>query len=769
MATPYRIKRSSVTGKRPTLADLEKGELALNFYDGHLFAERDTGGVGIGTTVALLTPWIEDFGGGKITFSGNRVIIDGTNSIQIPVGNTSQRDNVGSAVTGQIRYNTSTSSFEGFGSGNSWGSLGGVKDVDQDTHITAESAAGVDEDRLTFYTAGTTKVVITPDGHVGIGSTTPNTGAHSSNSKILNVGVVTANTYHGDQIVGTPTGGSFRSGAMSSPNVADKTKDQVEELNYILGKLVPAAPPTISGKAFSFLDSARSSGWSSSSWTQSGYLCAGFTPDNHTEGDYTPNTTTLLDRNVDNKFQSTTITQIGPGDSGTVTGYVNNVGVGTTTLNITYGLYASKSDNGTYGDLVISNDVDYSTIAGISSFFYEVYDVKINSDSGSIGYACSTGVCKAYIKHGANQSANAYWYEDPSSVSAPVISFGSVTIPASPTLAYSSGVPHYTQASANAFSYDLTVTNASGDMYYYSDYKLVVAENATTGFSKPVANLKYNQFYSGATQGTHPPQRNFGVSSGVTTSVSHVVRNIHDTITSSEPFHGWDCYTPYGQHINQHRSYTPDINIMGTTATTAKMDEDNISCSVGTGSSVPVRSKAGSGADNPSPTFATWTGGSAGSIDTFEGVVRGGVLRHDETNYASGYVPAGPDYSSGRSGAQYFQVTIERSNISTFNITFNGAIAGCWVNMPNNSSWTTSLSGTNGWADMFNEYVGSGVPRNADPGCAYGGAMTTATGSQTKTCTFGTESSSNASDNIILVRFKLASGDYINSMSFTST
>ena len=70
MATPFRLKRSSVTGKRPALTDLQIGELAFNFYDGHLFAERDTGGVGIATTVALLTPWIENFGGGSINYNG---------------------------------------------------------------------------------------------------------------------------------------------------------------------------------------------------------------------------------------------------------------------------------------------------------------------------------------------------------------------------------------------------------------------------------------------------------------------------------------------------------------------------------------------------------------------------------------------------------------------------------------------------------------------------------------------------------------------------
>jgi hypothetical protein len=66
---PFRIKRSAVEGKRP--ADLELGELALNTYDGRLFAKKDTGGVGVGTTVTLLTPWVENIGGGLYYNEGN--------------------------------------------------------------------------------------------------------------------------------------------------------------------------------------------------------------------------------------------------------------------------------------------------------------------------------------------------------------------------------------------------------------------------------------------------------------------------------------------------------------------------------------------------------------------------------------------------------------------------------------------------------------------------------------------------------------------------
>ena len=68
MATPFRLKRSAIEGKRPGLTDLQLGELALNTYDGYLYTERD--GVGV-TTVTNLTPWYENYGGGSIYYSNS--------------------------------------------------------------------------------------------------------------------------------------------------------------------------------------------------------------------------------------------------------------------------------------------------------------------------------------------------------------------------------------------------------------------------------------------------------------------------------------------------------------------------------------------------------------------------------------------------------------------------------------------------------------------------------------------------------------------------
>jgi len=615
MATPFRLKRSSVTGKRPALADVQIGELAFNFYDGHLFAERDTGGVGIATTVALLTPWKENFGGGSITY----------------------------------------------------------------------------------------------------------------------VGVVTANTYHGDQVIGTPAGG-FKSGAFTIAN-SDHTKDSINELNFILGKLVPDSPDTFNGLALSLTGTAGV-----------GRLCQGFTPTNNTGGS-APSAGTQYTRNTDSTITTNYINDVGPGDAGTVTGKVNAVGVGTTTLD-------TGTNNFTSGAVQIADNKDASEStrnSGITSQFYQVYDVRLLNATSPDGFN------KAFLTHGSATTGEVFWYEDPSTVSAPVISFSSVTEPSSPSFSYSSGIPHYTQASANNFTYNLTVTNASGDMYSNNTF-VTQDNNSGTAFANS-GNKSYTNFAGG----TNPPTQNYGVGTGVATLITNTFRNIHSTITSNH-FTRYDASTPYGSHNNQRISYSTPLNIMGTTARPNQIDEDSIT---NFGSNDGVRVKAGSAADNPSATFVAWTGGSAGSIDTYEATVRGGVLRHDQTNYSTGYLPVGPNYSVGRSGAQYYQVLLEQEFISSFKIVVTGSYGGCWVCMPNNSAWNTSLSGKNGWADMFTAYRGAGVPTTAEPGCATGTVMSGSSG--TFTCTFGTESTSNAGSPFrILIRWRLDGADSITAMSYTT-
>ena len=114
-----------------------------------------------------------------------RVTLDvsANDAIIIPVGTTSQRPNYdadapnSNGIVGAIRYNIETDQFEGFGTpfdgdfltGGYWGSLGGVKDIDGDTYITAQEDSN-DDDILRFINDGNTNMIIDASGRVGIGT-----------------------------------------------------------------------------------------------------------------------------------------------------------------------------------------------------------------------------------------------------------------------------------------------------------------------------------------------------------------------------------------------------------------------------------------------------------------------------------------------------------------------------------------------------------------------------------------------------------------------
>ena len=79
------------------------------------------------------------------------VIINSSGALKIPTGSTLQRPSV--PVTGQIRYNSSLSRYEGY-NGTNWVILQGVEDLDGDTKITAELTEGANDGVIRFYSQG---------------------------------------------------------------------------------------------------------------------------------------------------------------------------------------------------------------------------------------------------------------------------------------------------------------------------------------------------------------------------------------------------------------------------------------------------------------------------------------------------------------------------------------------------------------------------------------------------------------------------------------
>ena len=114
-----------------------------------VFTITNDGKVGIGNTTPVYT-----------------LDINNVDGIKLPSGNISQRPNP--STLGVIRYNTENNEFEGYGAGNSWGSLGGVKNIQGDTYITADS-----NDDLKFYTNTNIRMIINNTGDIGIGNINP--------------------------------------------------------------------------------------------------------------------------------------------------------------------------------------------------------------------------------------------------------------------------------------------------------------------------------------------------------------------------------------------------------------------------------------------------------------------------------------------------------------------------------------------------------------------------------------------------------------------
>ena len=88
---------------------------------------------------------------------GTTLHISATDALTLPVGTTGQRP--GSAANGQIRYNSTLSTIEGYaGAWKNLASGSAIQDADEDTKVQVEESS--DEDKIRFDIAGTQRMII---------------------------------------------------------------------------------------------------------------------------------------------------------------------------------------------------------------------------------------------------------------------------------------------------------------------------------------------------------------------------------------------------------------------------------------------------------------------------------------------------------------------------------------------------------------------------------------------------------------------------------
>lgn len=212
-------------------------------------------------------------GDASISIRNNNVAIKGqfdissSSAFKIPSGTTAQRPDP--AQTGQMRYNTTTNTFEGFGAGNTWGSLGGVKDTNQDTYISAESFPTSNDDTLRFFNSNIETMTLTPLG-LGLATQQPterleiSSGNAKFNNNIYvmtNIGIATSNPTESLHVVGnarvssniyTTSLGIGRSNLTETLEVAGNAKlnsNLYVLSNLAIGKSNPTSPLDMLGNA----------------------------------------------------------------------------------------------------------------------------------------------------------------------------------------------------------------------------------------------------------------------------------------------------------------------------------------------------------------------------------------------------------------------------------------------------------------------------------------------------------------------------------------
>jgi hypothetical protein len=511
-----------------------------------------------------------------------------------------------------------------------------------------------------------------------------------------------------------------------------KISAAIDGLNEVLSLLVPAQPPAFPNAQALTLTSVGTSP----------LQAAGAVPNN--TGTTSPWSAGQAVTRLTSNATTNTFNDMGPGNSGTVTLINNGASSGSRVL-------TGTGDNGTYGNLVIADQKDFPVI---TPGFWKSIDI---SGSGIVG---TQGTNRISINHSAAGSTGDVFYIRDNITATPVVSSVGLSQSGSPTFAYSSSVPHYGDSTATLTG-SASVNNLSGETYYGGSTPFTVS-----GTNSIIAS----QSYTYATLGITTPITRQTVAATPITPVSILVNgtNIHNS----------GLIQAVSTNVNGSSAATnlsSSIVLVKRGTVGSRIDEMNIPITIAgtTGDSVAQRISSNSNADTPNYTFTgtstDWVQNAA--LSTYETAVVAGLLSHNQTNYSTGHLPVGPNLSVGRTGAQYITFWFRRTPVSKFDLQLTtgvSGIGGCWIKLVGQETTST----LNGWFDMSLAYSGSGAPGagaggNGSNGCALGGVLATSTQytNARRTVTFGTLSSASATNNSILVRFKLTSGQSIPALS----
>ena len=542
------------------------------------------------------------------------------------------------------------------------------------SNIAAGNIIGLD---LSSISNGTSNVDIATSGGnvtIGVGGVSDVIVASATGANVtgtLNIsgtstltGIVTVPSTSGaiDIALGTPTQGSLTSNALTL-TTASSVSNSIAQLNTVLGKLVPSSPPPF--PASQTLSVQSLSTYRMTDFTQ--------TDNTGTGGKTIAGGTSTSKVRRSSTYTTNAITNAGPGDAGTITLELNGADAGSRTLT------TALDGNGTYSNLIITNNVDYNAVdSSVAEGFWSVFTADT---AGTV----SAGWNEIQVTDSAaSDTGTPDWYEYDVK-GTPQFSAVTFTADATPTLEYSSTVPHYTNATT--WEVDFNVNRLSGDMYPTSD-------GFALGSSGGAFGIPASRTYAQASI-TTPLAQNLYVASGSTavSTTSSIIAGFGSS--SSGP-----SISVTNSYASGSQTFTPSGTVLyktGTSSSSSRIEEANvyIGSTIGSGAGLASRIANPGSTDNPTFTAsATLFDSENGPLQTYDATVVADSLAHNVTDYTTGFFPAGPDLSA-QGASQYFTFRFVRTSVSKFDVKFSGTIAGLWIALPGSDIDDTSSS--NGW------------------------------------------------------------------------
>jgi len=562
-------------------------------------------------------------------------------------------------------------------------------------------------------------------------------------------------------------------------------------------KSVPSAPNGLSSFSLALSDSAQGT---------SPKLCASFT-DNTSSADtlaagtalnsttarrYT--STSTIDTTVINGFLVNDANGTGSTVNQTVTASINASASGARTFTTSEG----GANNGTFTRLVTSDHKDYDQVdSSYPQRLYLVADAKITQDLSD--YSVGLSAQRLESSAGGNTGYVHVLKDDVTVV--PTTTIGTITETAglgAGDYRYISGIKYYGRNNPSVTITGTTIANFTGQAYQDTSTPVEVIggtnQESTSGnvLASNPTTFTYADVDGASTMlSSGVPITDTGVSSAYTLGTLTCPLVEIDDSTNIESVQQIKIRSKNANGTGSYSESSTKIQVY--TALPNGLDDENasngggitVSDSLGAGfddDAVRISGFGSLSGDTPSLndssnanyyTDHAWSG-AVTVAGTNEAISRFGTIKHFTTDLSSGYLPAGPDLNTGRSGAQYFTFAFRRTTMANFNLTMSGKVSGMFIAAPGTA--IDSASGLNGWLDCSTTYGGSGVPGsdtgnggNGSDGCAFNSGdrvvdNTTYSG-QEFTFTLGTENATNATGNNILVRIKLESGDSITALS----